>query len=131
MFSWHEMGIHDLPASLQYVANTTQKPGEIIYIGHSMGTTMFFVFSSTLPEVAKNVQIMVALAPVAYMTHLRSPIRYLSPFVYDFQVCKSGNPHKITLLRINLYIILVVGKIFGYKPVSSQQQSTEIFSIRL
>lgn len=81
------MGIYDLPASFDYVTNITEKPGEIIYIAHSMGTTMFFVFSSTFPQLAKNIKIMVALAPVAYMTHIRSPIRYLSPFVYDLQVC--------------------------------------------
>ncbi|XP_063927616.1 lipase 3-like [Zophobas morio] len=84
-FSWHEMGIHDLPAALYYVSNTTNKPGEIIYIGHSMGTTMFFVCSSIKPQVVKNVKVMVALAPVAYMTHVKSPIRYLSPFVNDIE----------------------------------------------
>lgn len=80
------MGIYDLPAALYHVSNVTQKPGEIIYIGHSMGTTMFFVFSSLRPQIAKNVKGMVALAPVAYMTHIRSPIRYLTPFVFDIQV---------------------------------------------
>lgn len=81
------MGIYDLPAAFDYVVNVTRKPGEIVYIGHSMGTTMFFVFSSSLPHLAKNIKVMVALAPVVYMTHIKSPIRYLSPFVYDFQVC--------------------------------------------
>lgn len=84
-FSWHEMGVFDLPAALYYVSNTTNKPGEILYIGHSMGTTMFFVLASTKPQVAKNVKLMIALAPVAYMTHVKSPIRYLSPFAYDFE----------------------------------------------
>ncbi|RZC36181.1 lipase 3, partial [Asbolus verrucosus] len=84
-FSWHEMGYYDLPASLYYVSNTTGKLGEIIYVGHSMGTTMFFVFASTRPQDAKNVKFMAALAPVAYMTHVKSPIRYLSPFTYDFE----------------------------------------------
>ncbi|CAH0561483.1 unnamed protein product [Brassicogethes aeneus] len=80
-FSFHEMGIYDLPAALKYVGEVTKMEGEIIYIGHSMGTTQFFVFSSLLPEKAKTVKMMVGLAPVAYMTHIKSPIRYLSPFV--------------------------------------------------
>lgn len=50
-----------------------------------MGTTQFFVLASTLPAVAKNVKLMVALAPTAYMTHLTSPIRYLAAFSNDFQ----------------------------------------------
>nr|CAI5829897.1 unnamed protein product [Callosobruchus analis] len=82
-FSFHEMGTRDLPAVLYYVSNTTNQLGELIYVGHSMGTTMFFVFSSLLPQAAKNVKLMVALAPVAYMTHIRSPIRYLAPFSSD------------------------------------------------
>lgn len=81
------MAIYDLPTELYYVSNITNKPGEIMYIGHSMGTTMFFVMSSILPQVARNVKLMVALAPVAYMTHIRSPIRYITPFVYDVEVC--------------------------------------------
>ncbi|CAH0561481.1 unnamed protein product [Brassicogethes aeneus] len=84
-FSWHEMGTYDLPAVLQYVSTHTNRPGEIIYIGHSMGTTMFFVFSSLKPQAAKNVKLMIALAPTAYMTHVRSPIRYLAPFSNDAQ----------------------------------------------
>ncbi|CAH1984657.1 unnamed protein product [Acanthoscelides obtectus] len=84
-FSFHEMGTHDLPAVLYYVTNTTDQPGQVIYIGHSMGTTMFFIFSSLLPQAAKNVKLMIALAPVAYMTHIKSPIRYFAPFSYDIE----------------------------------------------
>lgn len=80
------MGTKDLPAALYYVSNITQKYGEIIYIGHSMGTTMFFVFSSILPQAAKNVKLMIALAPVAYMTHVKSPVRYFAPFSQDIEV---------------------------------------------
>ncbi|XP_072380390.1 lipase 3-like [Diabrotica undecimpunctata] len=60
------------------------KAGDLLYIGHSMGTTQFFVFSSLLPEIAaKHFRLMVGLAPTAYMTHIRSPIRYLAPFSND------------------------------------------------
>lgn len=79
-FSWHEMGIYDLPAVLQHISNETSKGGEILYVGHSMGTTMFYVLASMKPDVAKMVKFMVSFAPVALMTHVRSPIRYLTPF---------------------------------------------------
>jgi len=85
-FSFHEMGVYDLPAVLNHVSNVTGKGGEIIYIGHSMGTTMFYIFSSIFPELAKNtVKMMVGLAPVAYCTHMKSPIRYFAPFVDDME----------------------------------------------
>lgn len=75
-FSWHESALYDLPAALYHITNTTNKAGEIIYVGHSMGTTMFFVLASSRPDVARNVKFMAALAPVAFMTHIKSPIRY-------------------------------------------------------
>ncbi|KAK9720509.1 alpha/beta-hydrolase lipase region [Popillia japonica] len=84
-FSFHEMGIYDLPAALNYVSNINTQNGKIIYIGHSMGTTMFFIYSSLFPKEASQIEVMVAFAPVAYMTHLRSPVRYLAPFSKDFE----------------------------------------------
>lgn len=96
------MGMHDLPAALYHVSNITDKPGEIIYIGHSMGTTMFFVLSSINPEAAKYVKLMIALAPIAYMTHIKSPIKYLAPFSSDFQVSRATI---YTILLINASIL--------------------------
>lgn len=89
------MGTKDLPAALYHVSNETNRYGEILYVGHSMGTTQFFVFASMLPQVAKNVKLMTALAPTAFMAHIRSPIRYLTPFVYDFEVIHLLNRSKI------------------------------------
>ena len=40
-FSWDQMGQYDLPSMLQYVRELTGQ--QIIYIGHSMGTTAFWV----------------------------------------------------------------------------------------
>lgn len=94
------MGTKDLPAMLYFVSNITEKPGEILYVGHSMGTTMFFVFSSLMPQAAKVVKAMVALAPVAYMTHIKSPIRYLAPFSGDIQVYDT---HDFFLISNNFY----------------------------
>ncbi|GLH01221.1 Lipase 3 [Gryllus bimaculatus] len=64
-FSFHEMGIYDLPAVIDYVLNTTGA-SQLHYVGHSMGTTMFFVMASAKPEAAAGVASMHALAPVVY-----------------------------------------------------------------
>ncbi|KAF7282447.1 hypothetical protein GWI33_002675 [Rhynchophorus ferrugineus] len=84
-FSWYEMGVNDLPACFNYIASVTQKSADLHYIGHSMGTTMFFVYASEVAKAAENVKQMIALAPVANMTHIKSPIRYLAPFTDDVQ----------------------------------------------
>ncbi|PNF27545.1 Lipase 3 [Cryptotermes secundus] len=72
-FSWHEMGIYDLPAAIDYVLEQTSQP-DLYYIGHSMGTTMFFVMTSTLTEYNSKIRLMTALAPIAYMAFVKSPI---------------------------------------------------------
>ena len=43
------MAEYDLPAMLDYVLNMTAAP-QLTYIGHSMGTTVFYALMSTRPE---------------------------------------------------------------------------------
>lgn len=70
--SWHEIGIYDLPAKIDYILEETGQ-SRIFYIGHSQGTTSFFVMASELPEYNEKIRLMVALAPVAYMSNLGNP----------------------------------------------------------
>ncbi|ODM95481.1 Lipase 3 [Orchesella cincta] len=77
-FSFHEMGAYDIPAVLDYVLNTTQQPN-LFYIGHSMGTCMFWITMQMYPEYNSKIRNMFALAPIAYVEHIKSPIRILSP----------------------------------------------------
>ncbi|KAI4494865.1 hypothetical protein M0804_001066 [Polistes exclamans] len=77
-FSFHELGIYDLPAMISYITNLKQS--NLTYIGHSMGTTSFYVMSIMRPDIASKVQMMFSFAPVAYMGHLNSPIDILAPF---------------------------------------------------
>ncbi|XP_017885792.1 lipase 3-like, partial [Ceratina calcarata] len=77
-FSWHESGIYDLPAMLTHIVKTKQNLVRA-YIGHSMGTTAFFVLSSERPQIARLVQSAYLLAPIAYVKYLQSPVlRFLA-----------------------------------------------------
>lgn len=71
-FSWHEIGIYDLPAMIDYVLEQTGQE-RLQYIGHSQGTTSFFVMAAEKPEYNDKIITMQALAPVAFMSNLRSP----------------------------------------------------------
>ncbi|XP_053594558.1 uncharacterized protein LOC103571606 [Microplitis demolitor] len=71
-FSWHEIGIYDLPAMIDFVINATSVE-KIFYVGHSQGTTAFFVMTSTLPKYNDKIISMSALAPIAYVGHMTSP----------------------------------------------------------
>ncbi|XP_066999665.2 lipase 3 [Anabrus simplex] len=71
-FSWHENGIHDVPAEINYILNVTGEE-KLFYAGHSMGTTMFYVMCSERPEYNDKIRAMFSLAPIAYMNHMTSP----------------------------------------------------------
>lgn len=69
---------------ISYITNLTKK--NLTYIGHSMGTTGFYIMSILRPNIASKVQLMFSLAPVAYMEHMKSPLRLLAPFAHDLKV---------------------------------------------
>ncbi|XP_065356031.1 lipase 1-like [Calliphora vicina] len=72
-FSWNEIGFYDLAAMIDYVLAQTgyQKTG---YFGHSQGTTSFWVLCSMRPQYNAKITMMHALAPVAYMKHIKTPL---------------------------------------------------------
>ncbi|CAL8103706.1 unnamed protein product [Orchesella dallaii] len=78
-FSWNEMGLFDLPADFDYVLNATGTDG-LYYVGHSMGTTGFWVCMSEHPEYNAKIKLMNAYAPVSYTQHMISPIALIAPF---------------------------------------------------
>lgn len=53
-FSWHEMGVYDLPALIDFIlARTGQE--QLIYAGHSQGGTSLFVLLSERREYNKKI----------------------------------------------------------------------------
>lgn len=81
-FSWDEMAAYDLPATVDKVLAVTGAT-QLAYVGHSQGTEIAFARLSRDKDLAKKIRIFVALAPVAYLKHLKSPIRLLAPFSKD------------------------------------------------
>lgn len=90
-FSWHEIGTIDLPTMIDYVLEKTEH-SKLHYVGHSQGTTAFFVMCSERPEYNDKIIMMNALAPVAYAKHISSPVvRALTPFLFTLDVSDSKN----------------------------------------
>lgn len=79
------MGIYDLPAEIDFVLEQTGET-QLIYMGHSMGTTMFWVMCAEKPKYNEKIKQMHALAPVAFMGKVRTPLRLLAPFVTEIEV---------------------------------------------
>ena len=74
-FSFHELGIYDIPAVIKYIRKENKSGEKIIYFGHSQGTSLMF---SGLVEkydfYKNNIKLFVALAPIARLNHLGSTL---------------------------------------------------------
>lgn len=73
VFRLHEPGVYDLPAFMDKVLNTTGA-SKLHYIGHSMGTTIFYILGSARPDLMDRVRLAVHLAPVTYWSRIQSPL---------------------------------------------------------
>ncbi|XP_039305526.1 lipase 3 [Solenopsis invicta] len=81
-FSWHEMGTIDLPTMIDYIVKTTGRE-TMFYIGHSQGTTTFFVMATERPEYQEHIEEMYALAPIAYCGRMKNLLfQFMSQFCY-------------------------------------------------
>ncbi|CAG5041729.1 unnamed protein product [Parnassius apollo] len=72
-FSFDEHGYFDIPAIINYVIEVTNK-SKLFYVGHSQGTTDYYVAMSLRPEYNDRIQLSFHLAPVAWLKNIKSPI---------------------------------------------------------
>lgn len=80
-FSYHELGIYDVPATIDYILHQTNCE-QLFYIGHSQGTTQFWVAMSQKPDYNAKIKLMIGLAPVAFTGNIRGPITKLAKLTY-------------------------------------------------
>jgi predicted alpha/beta hydrolase len=85
VFSFDQMALLDLPAMITYVTRTAGVK-QVHYLGHSQGTVMGFAGFSSNHTLASMVKQFYALAPVAKVGHIESPIRLLSPLASNVEV---------------------------------------------
>lgn len=78
-FSWHDVAEHDLPAIIDHILKVKGSGTKITYIGHSMGTTILFAMLSLRPEYNTILSAGMALAPVVFMSDLKTPLKALAP----------------------------------------------------
>lgn len=75
-FSFDEHAAYDIPAIIQYIQNQTAQQ-KIDFVGHSQGTAVMFALLSRHPDFAQNIDHFIAMAPIAYVGKLKSPVSYL------------------------------------------------------
>ncbi|CAD6993542.1 lipase 3 [Ceratitis capitata] len=76
-FSWHEIGIYDLPAMIDYTLYMTGAE-DLRYIAHSQGTTAYLVLNSMIPRFKNRIRSAHLLAPVAYVENMKGPLPKLA-----------------------------------------------------
>ncbi|KAF0288963.1 Lipase 3 [Amphibalanus amphitrite] len=84
-FTWDQMGQYDSPAMIDYILETTGQQ-QIFWVGHSMGTTMFWVMMNDHPEYNDKVALMQGLGPVARVDHMHSVIRIFAPYANEVEL---------------------------------------------
>lgn len=67
-FSLHELGVYDLPASIDYILEKTNA-SQLNYVGYSQGTALFFIMTSVRPEYNEKIASMIAMAPAVFVKH--------------------------------------------------------------
>ncbi|KAJ8713466.1 hypothetical protein PYW07_013836 [Mythimna separata] len=88
-FSYDEIGNIDVPTMIDYVLSVSGQQ-KLHYVGHSQGTTSFFVMASMQTAYNDKIISMHALAPVAYMAHNENLLlQALAPFSNDIESIAS------------------------------------------
>ncbi|KAJ8675728.1 hypothetical protein QAD02_011514 [Eretmocerus hayati] len=125
-FSWHEMAIYDLPAEIQYITSMRKK--RLTYVGHSMGTTVFFAMASERPDIAAKVEAMFALAPAVYNDALIGSLRLLEPLLRDLVANREHMDGKFEFLG-NHPLVKYIGRCVCNRPGLREICETLIFSV--
>jgi len=76
-FTFDNHALQDLPAQIAHIQNATNFD-QIAYLGFSQGSLTMFNLLSLKPEVSKVLKPVIAMAPVAYLGGLSSPVKYLA-----------------------------------------------------
>ncbi|XP_053609807.1 lipase member K-like [Plodia interpunctella] len=116
-YSFHEMGFFDLPAIIDFILSSTET-SKLSAVGHSEGTTIFYVLGSTRPEYNSKISVLASLASVVYLHHSKGllPIAMKLALAMN-RVIKSMNYHEVFGFNSNLKVVLAkfCGSPVGYE----------------
>ncbi|XP_051655729.1 lysosomal acid lipase/cholesteryl ester hydrolase-like [Manacus candei] len=72
-YSFHEMAMYDLPATINYILQKTGQE-QLYYVAYSQGTTTGFITFSSIPELDRKIKMFFALAPITVNSNMKSPL---------------------------------------------------------
>ncbi|CAF4850998.1 unnamed protein product [Pieris macdunnoughi] len=105
-FTWEEIGLYDLPAFIDYILNKTDSQA-LYYVGHSQGTTSFYVMNALRPEYNKKIKLMFSLSPIAWMKNIENSIlKFISKFVSYSPAFNVFTPSKEFFVKVSKFCTL-------------------------
>ncbi|XP_067005698.2 lipase 1 [Anabrus simplex] len=93
LFSWHEVGMYDLPSTIDYILQTTGH-SKLFYLGHSMGVSASYVLLSMRPEYNDKIRLVISLSP---------PVLFNSNSAMLTTTIKNRNIYKVLVDVTNTY----------------------------
>ncbi|XP_016959939.2 lipase 3-like [Drosophila biarmipes] len=86
-FSWHEIGMEDLPAQFDYILSFTRQKA-LHFVGHSQGCTTLMVLLSMRPEYNEKIKTTTLLAPAVFLQHSTSGLfKFLESVIMKMMDC--------------------------------------------
>ena len=76
---WDEKGRYDVPATIKYVLSFTGQE-KLVFIGGSLGATVFFIAMIQQPELNAKIDRMFALGPTSSRRYSKSVYRHMVPY---------------------------------------------------
>lgn len=85
-----EVAVFDMPAILDTVAVHTGQKGNIIFIGHSLGSTIALMYAAEYPEQSKEyIRLFLFMSPAYTLNNMISPMKGSAPFMNQWLVSRE------------------------------------------
>lgn len=82
-----EIALYDLPAIIDTIVKETGRKGEILFVGHSLGSTVALMYAAEFPEKAKeNVRFFLFMSPAYTLSNMISPMKAMGPVMNQWLV---------------------------------------------
>lgn len=76
-----EIVSYDFPAIFHTIREATGRKEKIIYIGHSLGTSLALMYGAEFPTDAKNnLKLLILLSPAYSLGNMISPYKMAAPY---------------------------------------------------
>ncbi|XP_058834371.1 lipase 3-like isoform X1 [Topomyia yanbarensis] len=104
-FSWHEIGINDLPAMIDYILLHT-KQRKLFYIGHNQGVTAMLALLSEKPAYNRKIIAVTGMAPLVFLGNGNIAVAQ--------QLAKFNDQLWLTLKSLNIFELTPSEKVLKF-----------------